>query len=122
MSIERGLTRREFTTESLMALFAGVAITVTACGDDDSPVGPSTGNRTGTVSANHAPTATVSSAQLSAGNMVSLDIRGEADHPHTVELSASEVVQIGNGQRVAKQSSTDASPTFGTHLHTVTFN
>jgi hypothetical protein len=105
-----------------MALFAGVAITVTACGGDDSPAGPSTGNRNGIVSANHGHTATVSSAQLSASNAVTVTITGNADHPHTVELSAGEVVQIGDGQRVAKQSSTDASSTFGTHLHTVTFN
>ena len=30
----RALSRREFTRESVLALLAGVAITITACGDD----------------------------------------------------------------------------------------
>lgn len=116
------LTRRDFTVEALMALFAGVAITVTGCGDDDDDPGPSNQNRTGAVSANHGHTATVTSAQITAGNDVQLNIQGSADHPHTVNLTGAEVTQIGSGQRVSVQSSTDASATFGTHPHTVTFN
>jgi C-terminal processing protease CtpA/Prc len=107
-----------------MALFAGVAITVTACGgDSSSPVAPGgSSDEAGSVSANHGHTATVSSAQLTAGNSVTLDIRGSADHPHTVELTVAEVIQIRDQQRVSKNSSTDPSAAFGTHLHTVTFN
>jgi len=55
--------------------------------------------------------------QLTAGAGVVLDIRGGADHPHTVDLSADEIARIRGGQRVTKQSSTDAA-----HRHTVTFN
>jgi hypothetical protein len=66
--------------------------------------------------------ATVTSVQINAGNAVTLDIRGSADHPHTVDLTAAEVVQIGGAQRVSKASTTDSSATFGTHQHTVTFN
>jgi hypothetical protein len=113
------LTRRDFSVE---ALFAGVAITVTGCGDDDDPVGPSNQNRTGSVSSNHGHTATVTSAQVTAGNDVQLNIQGSADHPHTVDLTGAEVTQIGNGQQVSKQSSTDPSAIFGPHPHTVTFN
>ena len=121
---DRELSRREFSAEALLALFAGVAITVTACGDDDggSPTAPSNTGRSGSISANHQHTATVTSVQLNAGNAVTLDIRGNADHPHTVDLTAAEVVQIRDGQRVSKASSSDPSATFGTHLHTVTFN
>ena len=124
---ERELSRREFSADALMALFAGVVITVTACDDDNGGgsviVGPGGGSdRTGSVSANHAHTAVVTSAQLTAGNAVSLDIRGGADHPHTVTLSAAEVIQIRDGQRVSTSSTTDASALFGTHAHTVTFN
>ena len=118
------LTRRDFSVDALMALFAGVVITVTGCGDDDDddPVGPSNQNRTGLVSANHGHTAIVTSAQVTAGNDVQLNIQGSADHPHTVDLTGAEVTQIGNGQRVSKQSSTDPSTIFGPHPHTVTFN
>jgi hypothetical protein len=71
----------------------------------------------GSVSANHGHTAVVTAAQLTAGDAVTLDIRGAADHPHTVELTAGEVMAIAGNQRVSKQSSTDLS-----HRHTVTFN
>jgi ethanolamine utilization microcompartment shell protein EutL len=48
---------------------------------------------------------------------VSLDISGGAGHPHTVMLSAGEVVQIAGGSQVSKTSTTNQS-----HSHQVTFN
>lgn len=121
---DRELSRREFSVEALTALFAGVVITVTACGDDGGPVnvGPGGTAGSGSVSANHGHVATVASVDLDAGNAVTLDIRGSADHPHTVILTAAEVVQIRDRQRVSKTSTTDDSAAFGAHLHTVTFN
>jgi hypothetical protein len=122
---DRELSRREFSVEALTALFAGVVITVTACDDDGGgalTVGPGGDSASGSISANHAHVATVTSVDLNAGNAVTLDIRGQADHPHTVSLTAAEVVQIRDGQRVTKTSTTDASASFGTHSHTVTFN
>jgi hypothetical protein len=121
-SDDRDLSRREFSIEALTALFAGVVITVTACGGDDNPTGPNLTPGSGNVSANHGHTATVSSVDLSAGNAVTLDIRGSADHPHTVVLTGAEVGQVRDGQRVSKTSSTDGSAAFGTHSHIVTFN
>jgi hypothetical protein len=121
----RELSRREFSVEALMALFAGVAITVTACGGDDydgGPTGPGVDGRSGAISANHSHEAIVTSVQINAGNAVTLNIRGNADHPHTVDLTSAEVVQIGGGTRVTKTSSTDSSAAFGVHAHTVTFN
>lgn len=119
---DRELSRREFTVESLMALFAGVTITVTAvaCGGGDNPAAPD-GSRSGSVSANHGHVATVTSAQITAGNAVTLTLAG-SDHPHTVDLTGAEVVQIGNGTRVTKTSTSNASAAFGAHDHTVTFN
>jgi hypothetical protein len=116
--------RRAFTVQSLMAMLAGVTITITACGEgDDSPTAPSPGDgRTGSVSVNHGHTAVVTSAQLMAGNAVSLNIRGTATHPHTVELVAAEIGQIAGSQRVSKTSSTDDSSDAGRHSHVVTFN
>ena len=122
---KRELSRREFSVEALMALFAGVTITVTACGGDDydgGPTGPGVDGRSGAISANHGHAATVTSVQITAGNAVTLNIGGSADHPHTVELTSAEVVQIGGGTRVTKTSSTDSSAAFGIHAHTVTFN
>lgn len=113
--------RREFTVRAILALLSGVTITMSACGDDNGPIapGPTPGssNIAGGISANHGHSAVITGAQLSAGNVVTLDIRGTANHPHTVELTAGEVQQIAARQRVAKESSTDDG-----HRHAVTFN
>ena len=130
--MDDAISRRDFTLRAVLALFSGVAITITGCGDDDgssddgspSPAptpstnpGPSTGDVSGVISANHGHTAVISAAQLTAGNALRLDITGSADHTHTVDLSANEVTQIQNRQQVSKTSSTGAS-----HDHMVTFN
>lgn len=117
------LDRREFTSAALMALLGGVTVTIIGCGSDSTTAPtPNPNERAGTVTANHGHTAAITNAALSAGNAVTLDIRGTADHPHTVVLSMAEVGQIAAGQRVSKASSTDGSATFGTHSHTVVFN
>jgi len=118
--------RREFTVASVMALLSGVAITVSGCsgggGSPSSPSAPtgstgSSGDKVATISANHGHEAVLTGAMITAANSVTLNIRGSADHPHGVVLSASEVQQAGSGQRVSKVSSTEAG-----HDHTVTFN
>ncbi len=112
-------TRREFTAQALLALLGGVTITISGCGQP-SPAGPSAppdGSVSGTISANHGHIATITSAQLAAGSGLTLQIRGTADHPHTVTLSMPEIMQIAAGGRVAKTSSTDDG-----HNHLVTFN
>ncbi len=113
-----------FSLKALPVLFAGV-MAVTACDDNGGPVfvGPGgSGSETATISANHGHVMTISSAELTAGNALTQDIRGTADHTHIVSLSAVEVVQIRDGQRVTTTSTTDASAAFGTHSHVVTFN
>jgi hypothetical protein len=130
MQDRKTLGRREFTAASAMAVLSGVAITVTGCGGSSSPAAPTTptpaptptpaapgGDVTGTVGTNHGHTAVITAAQLTAAQEVSLDITGSSSHPHTVDLTAAEVQQIGAGQQVSKESSNDAS-----HTHTVTFN
>jgi hypothetical protein len=113
--------RRQFTVGAILALLAGVTITLSGCGDDDGPLAPSPApggsNITGSISANHGHSAVITDAQLGAGNVVTLDIRGTAAHPHTVELTVGEAQQIAARQRVVKESSTDDG-----HRHTVTFN
>lgn len=115
------ISRREFTRESVFAVLAGVAITISGCGDDDndSPTGPTTsGDVIGTVSANHGHEARVTAVQITAGAaLAALDIHGTADHTHTVSLTAAQVTQIGNRQQVVVTSTTDSA-----HQHTVTFN
>ena len=117
--------RREFSRSAVIALLSAATITIVDCGGDGgssnpppspSPT-PTPGDVAGTVSANHGHTALVTAAQITAANAVSLDIRGEATHPHIVELSAAEVGMIGTRQTVSKTSSNNSG-----HIHTVTFN
>lgn len=135
----KGLSRREFTKESAMAILSGVVVTISGCSDGDStpaaptqtvpPSAPSTGSNDdilGVVSANHGHIARVTQAQITAGNDVLLDINGSADHSHTVVLIANDLMQIGNGVRVSRSSSQFTEdplyPEVGSHSHQVTFN
>ena len=122
------LDRREFTVASALALLSGVAITISSCGGSSSsgsnPMTPSNpappgapGDVNGAVGSNHGHTAVITSAQLTAGGDLSLDITGSGNHPHTVELTAANLAAIAAGQQVAKGSSTNNG-----HSHSVTFN
>ena len=51
--------------------------------------------------------------------METLEIQGTASHPHTVSLTAADVVAIREGRQVTRESSPSPS---GSHAHTVTFN
>jgi len=122
MSDRHLLTRREFTLESALAMLAGVAITITGCGDDDDDngTGPSGIDRNGTVStdAGHTHTgAVITAAQFTAGGSLTLTLTGQTTHTHTVALTQAELTQINGGTRVQKVSSTNEA-----HSHTVTFN
>jgi hypothetical protein len=117
--------RREFTRQGVIAILSAATITIADCGGGDSnPApspspgpGPGSGDVAGAISANHGHTAVVTSVQITAGNAVSIDMRAQADHPHTLALSAAQVGQIGAGTRVEQTSSSDDG-----HTHTVTFN
>ena len=129
MSAERNVTRRELTVASALAMLSGVGITISsnACGGSSdspstptptpTPTPPPVGDKTGVVGSNHGHTAVIEAAKLTAAQAISLDIRGGATHPHTVELTAAEVSSIAANTRVSKESSTDNG-----HSHTVTFN
>jgi hypothetical protein len=124
---DRILDRREFTLRSALVLLSGAAITVSGCAgrgeasDAERPGvrwpdgGPSWTE--GSVAGNHGHHAAITGAQLMAGGSLSLNIRGSASHPHTVDLTAREVMSIASGQRVSKSSSDEDA-----HTHTVTFN
>jgi len=124
MAFDETWDRRQFTRASVLALLSGVAITVSDCssygGSPTSPSGGGDGNsgdEEGVISANHGHRAVITDVQLKAGNGVTLDIQGTANHPHTVELTAQQIQAIADGQRVSQLSSTDQA-----HSHTVTFN
>jgi hypothetical protein len=140
MKHDESVSRREFTEKSAMAILSGVVISITGCGDSSSSPSPtpaptpapasptgSSGDAVGVVSRNHGHVAIITQAELTAGNMLVLDIDGEAGHPHLVELSADDLAQIGNGVRVEKSASALVPsdllyPDVEGHSHNVTFN
>ncbi len=140
MKHEESVSRREFTEKSAMAILSGVVISITGCGDSSSSPSPtpaptpapasptgSSGDAVGVVSSNHGHVAIITQTELTAGNMLVLDIDGEAGHPHLVELSADDLAQIGNGVRVEKSASALVPsdllyPDVEEHSHNVTFN
>jgi hypothetical protein len=112
------MTRREFTLEWAMAVLGAATITISGCSDDSTPTTPSpSGDVQGSVSANHGHVAVVRAAQLSSMTAIPVDIRGNATHPHLIELTVSQLSTISGGGRVSVVSSTDDG-----HSHTVTFN
>ncbi|SRR6266571_3199234 len=130
-------SRREFTLASALAILGGVTITISGCGGGgggygggggdpygpSTPATPMTGDKIGSISANHKHEAVIHAAQLTAGDAISLDIRGQADHTHSVELSAADIAAIAANKQVSKASSESGTGgPYGDHLHTVTFN
>jgi hypothetical protein len=109
------MDRRTFGVAWAYAMLGGAAIAISGCGSG-SPTSSSS-DKAGVVSDNHGHVAVITSAQLDSGGGLTLGIQGSADHPHTVELTAAEIVAIRSGSRTAKQSSTALA-----HNHTVTFN
>ena len=59
----------------------------------------------------------ITGAQITQAGALSLDIRGQATHPHTIQLTGAQVQAAGQRARVEVTSSTDNN-----HSHTVTFN
>ncbi len=127
-------SRREFTLAAALAILSGVTITISGCGGgyggaSSDPYGPShdptpvTGDKVGAISANHGHSAVIMGAQLTAAMGISLDIRGTADHTHTVDLIAADIAAIAANKQVSKASSESGTGgPYGDHLHTVTFN
>lgn len=120
MSKER-LDRREFTSQAVLALLSGVAITLTGCGSENPaaprvPPAPPVTDVGGVIANNHGHVAIVTAVQQTGGATVAIDLRGTAGHTHQVELTIADLLDIRAGAQVAKQSS-------GTgHTHMVTFN
>jgi hypothetical protein len=112
------LTRREFTLDAALAILAGCVITVAeGCGKSStSPTPTPPADVAGVISANHGHAATITGAQITAGNAVSLNIQSTATHAHTLNVSQADLLNLKNRQAVNIVSSTDNN-----HQHTVTF-
>jgi hypothetical protein len=125
-----GISRREFTLETCLAILAGATITImgSGCGSSgSSPAGPSggssggpgagSGDKSGAISSNHGHTATITAAELTAGNALNVLLTAGSGHTHQVALTANDVAMVAANQRVSRESTVNNG-----HSHTVTFN
>ena len=112
------IDRREFTGRALMAILAGVTVTITGCGSENgaAPSAP-VSDKTGVIATNHGHVAIITSAQQTAGGGVTLSIQGTGSHDHLLELTAAEVSTISAGMPLTKDCAMGRN-----HTHTVAFN
>lgn len=122
------MDRRDFLARAgIAATWAGIAIRVSACGEDGYGSGPNDGGGSadgvpGSISANHGHAVRVTQAQLDAGQGVTLTLDGPTDdHTHSLSLTDAQVMDIAAGTQVQQVSSTGAG-SGGVHTHLVTFN
>jgi hypothetical protein len=111
------MDRREFTGKALLAMLAGVTVTITGCGSDSPTDAAPLTDKSGTIENNHGHVATITSAQQKSGGAVTLSIQGTASHNHELVLTAGEVTAIRFGQRLVKGCESNRN-----HMHQITFN
>lgn len=115
--VKHGIGRREFLGAAAAALFAGVAIQITGCTTESDSPSAQAGDETGSIAENHGHSAVITKVTLDAGGTVTLDIKGSADHTHSLELTADDVAKIKANTHVMKPSTVT-----GGHQHTIMFN
>jgi hypothetical protein len=95
-----------------------LALAFTGCGDDgETPTSPSVADVSGSIFNNHGHVAVVTGDQIRAGRPVTLNLRGTADHGHSLALSDDDLMRLRNNQRVERDSTPENN-----HTHRVTFN
>ena len=119
--------RREFLRRMIACLPAGVVAAgafLQSCADssDDSsssgdPECSTDGDYNWKISGNHGHTVDLTTAQVNADTPVTLELTLGNGHMHTVDLAATDLAAVGDGDAVSMTSSTDTG-----HSHTVTFN
>ena len=117
MSESRVVSRRQFTIAGALAALSGAVITIGCGSDSPSANTPPPSDVAGAISANHGHAATITAAQVGAGNTIVLSIQGTSPHDHTVELTGAEIAQVRDRRQLVKESTNS----FG-HTHTITFN
>ena len=112
------LTRKEFlsTVMTAAAGAAGAALLV-ACGggdDDDSGGNCLMSGTSVNIGANHGHSMSVTAADVSAGAAKTYDIRGSADHTHSVTINAGAFAMLATNQ-----SAMTISTTVDNHSHNI---
>lgn len=120
------LTRKQFLRSALGIGAAALGLQVlSACGGSSSPTEPDAAAGSGsgsgsnlasceqngtnaTIGANHGHTLMVTSADVTAGADKTYNIRGTADHTHTVTITAAMFQMLQQNHAITTTSSTDA--------------
>jgi hypothetical protein len=116
-------SRRTFLRNSaalpplILGLFSAV-VTISCAADSSSDDSSDSGDLSGSITANHGHTVTITEAQLAAGDAVTLTLTTGSGHTHTLELSAAQVQSINMGNSEAQTTNVDSTG----HTHNVTFN
>lgn len=112
------MTRKTFGT---VLMGGSVMLLLESCGgggssDAAAPVGGATAQTgcSNTIAGNHGHLFSVAIADLSSTSSKTYDIRGSADHTHTVTLSAADLAKLKTGASVTVATSETAS-----HTHSV---
>jgi hypothetical protein len=115
------LTRKEFL-ESIVGAAAGAAgaALLVACGSSegspDAPPGNCAVNGTNVqIAGNHGHVMVVSKAEIAAGAIMTYDIRGTADHPHTVTINPANFANLSGNMNATTISTRDSG-----HDHNIT--
>lgn len=111
-----GITRKAFVIRLIGSSWVLAAAGCGGGGGDDPPpaTGGGTSACTSTISDNHGHVLVITAADLNSTTDRSFDIRGAADHAHTVSFTAAQLAQLKAGTAVTVSS----SPAFG-HDHSV---
>ena len=116
------LTRKEF----LGGLAGGTALLLlSGCGGGGSSSyggGMSSSGCNETIAANHGHVLTIALSDLASMVDKTYDIRGTADHTHSVTFTVAQLQMLKMGQTVNVTSTTSTSATYGTHFHAISAN
>lgn len=115
------LTRKQFLLAALETTGAALGLTIlSACGGSSSPSGADAAaascvqnGTTTAIAANHGHVLVVSKQDVAAGADKSYDIRGTADHTHTVALSEEHFHDLAENHAIMTTSSTELSHSHG---------
>jgi hypothetical protein len=125
MTITRNQFMRILLGGTAVVVSGGTAVVVSACaGSGDDGNAPDAAPQTNcaangtnvTISANHGHVIAVSASEVAAGVEKTYDIRGTADHTHSVKVTAAHFAMLQGNQSVTVMASTSTTG----HAHTVT--
>lgn len=129
------LTRKQFLRKALEVSAGALGLTLlrgctsgtyggggSTTGGGGADAGPANCLENGTraaIATNHGHVLAISKDDVAAAMEKTYDIRGTADHTHTVTISEQQFNSLAENQAIMMQSTLNPSASFGTHEHSV---